>query len=749
MNNNSKISFSENIFNKKLFVQAFLQLKIVGIVCVVCSSILTILIPVMYNIEHNDTDYNVYMHSKDFMDISSYFFPLIMVVFIITPLMCLLIFNFLTKRNGSDFYHSAPVKRRCIYLTFISAVICWAAIIIVWYTLVLCTMLSFIEKNLVMDIPNILIFDVNILISCILVAAVTSLACSVTGTLFSSFAVSVTILFAPRLLITAFCYNIFDGNPLIDYNCLPEFLKISCNMPASVLFAPAGMLYGYSYCDSIFMGLNFSTLYTLILAAIYIVLGVYAFTKRPSETAGKAFSHKAFNFIFRILVGYVITFIGISILFENYKYNVRYNMNSHYEIDSVVIIFAFAVISMFICEVINSHSLKKSLMAFVTSPIVLALDILTFLVLIFASNIISNDRIDADNTEYILFPEFYSYAYFSYDKEYYDTEQHSPTDYLNSGDTYGINHDYYENAISGVKITDPDIISYVADIYNTWCDKYENRYDIHDGYDEYSLQLTYDDSFCDTSRLLNLSKNQYKKLVKMLIDNQVFSDITKSTPDIDYGTAIYCDGLTDAQAEKLYETIRNDISKLSCSEWDGLLRSAEYIYDLNYLNVITVKKYSNGKYIHFTVPITSITPEAYKLYLKYYNSNNSEAILKLFEQLSDDSVNIDSNIHLRAVQITDDGVIDLQHTFLYSIWYDAYSNIKDIGSLYDIVTETLKGDSNDIFDDLISEQQYLFYLECNTYKDDISENDWIQTNHCYFAVPYDSPIFEELSKYTH
>ena len=45
----------KDIFNKKLFVQAFLQLRIVGIVCLVCSSIFTILVPIMYNLEHNDT----------------------------------------------------------------------------------------------------------------------------------------------------------------------------------------------------------------------------------------------------------------------------------------------------------------------------------------------------------------------------------------------------------------------------------------------------------------------------------------------------------------------------------------------------------------------------------------------------------------------------------------------------------------------------------------------------------------------
>ncbi len=748
MDNNSKNRFSENIFNKKLFVQAFLQLKIVGIVSVVCSSILTILVPVMYNIDHNNTEYGAYIHSKDFMDIPSYFFPLIMVIFILTPLMCLLIFNFLTKRNGSDFYHSAPVKRRCIYLTFISAVICWAAIIIIWYTLVLCTMFSFFADNLVMDIPNILMYDLNVLISCILVAAVTGLACSVTGTLFSNFAMSVTILFVPRILITTFCYNIFSDNPLINHNCLPELLKISCNMPASVLFAPAGLLYGHSYSDTVFMGFNFSTAYTFILAVIYIALGVYAFTKRPSETAGKSFSHKGLNFVFRLLVGYIISLIGITILYENYKNNVYYNIKVAYEIESVVTVFVFAVISMFVCEVINSRSLKKSLMAFATAPIVLVLDVITFFVLIFAGNVISDGRIDAKNTEYISFPNFYSYTYFSYSDEYYDMGSFSGTDLLNSGYTYGMDFNYYENAISGVEITDPDIIAYVSDIYNTWCDKNQSSDDRFDFYDTYTLEITYDDTFGNTSRLLNMTKRQYTELMKKLNESEVFSDVIKTTPDIDYATAVYCDGLTDTQAENLYETLRKDISKLSYSEWyDFLGRNSENIYDLNYLNAIIVEKYSNGKYICFTIPITSITPEAYKLYLKYYNSNNSEAVLKLFEQFSDDSGNINSDIHLRAVQITDDGVIGLQHTFSSSIMHYEYSNIKDLGSLYSIVTETLTSDSDDIFDDLISGQQYLFYLECNTFEDDTLITDWMHAGGCYFAVPYDSPIFEELSKY--
>lgn len=692
----------KDIFNKKLFVQAFLQLRIVGIVCLVCSSIFTILVPIMYNLEHNDTTSYTYNRQTELMDIPSYFFPLLIVLFIITPLMCFLIFNFLTKRNGSDFYHAAPVKRRCVYISFLSAVIVWVALIITWYTFVLCTMFAITTDSISMNITNIIIYDINILISCILVAAVSGLACAVTGTLFSNFAVTVTILFAPRILISLLCANIYNTSPLVDSRCIPVIFNVSCNMPAHALFLPSGLLYGYSN-ETIFLGLNFSTFYTLILGVIYVVIGTFAYVKRPSESSGKAFCYKICNSVFRILVGFIISLFAVSMVYEGYTYSALYDYEVNYNITGIITVFAIAVSLMYICEAINSHSLKKSLIAFVTSPIVLLLDVITFLGLVFIGNAIANDRIDIKNTEYIVLNDIDEYYFSQYENDTY--YEHYGSDIINSSLCSEVSLRYYENNIHDYKITDKKVIEYIANLYNTWCSEHDTKGLYHDESMEYYMAFSYDDDFGETKRILYLDKQQYSELIQLIDQYQLYGEILLTLPETDSLDVLYCNGLTSEQTHNLYNTMKNEIKNIAYNNWLTLLRKTYFSSsdNSNTLSSIFFEKYENGKYCKLSLPITSVTPESYKLYIKYYNANNKALIEKILNNPEDAFENTVREVSINAVKLSLTGN-SYEHDNFSLFMPKCTTNAKDY--LCTLLEDAIHIEDNEMYKTLLSDYSY-------------------------------------------
>ena len=123
--------------------------------------------------------------------------------------------------------------------------------------------------------------------------------------------------------------------------------------------------------------LDYSTIYTLILAIIYIILGCIVFYKRPSEAAGKATFYPKLQFVLRMTIGYIISLF----------------------------------IVMFIYELITSKSTKKALKSFITAPLIIIADIVTVIILCHIDNNINNYIPDADDISYVKF----QFDYNSYD----------------------------------------------------------------------------------------------------------------------------------------------------------------------------------------------------------------------------------------------------------------------------------------------------------------------------------------------
>ena len=130
------------------------------------------------------------------------FIPILILTFaIITPVLVLFAWNFLNKRNTSDFYHSLAYTRLNLYLTKIAAFVLWILIMYASIFLSAAILYKIFKTCYIVNYGSILSVFFSEFICCLLCAAAATLACSITGNIFSNICLTGLILFFPRFII--------------------------------------------------------------------------------------------------------------------------------------------------------------------------------------------------------------------------------------------------------------------------------------------------------------------------------------------------------------------------------------------------------------------------------------------------------------------------------------------------------------------------------------------------------------------
>ena len=112
-------------FDRALFKDAFRQLSVSGMIVLLVMCIQAVLLPVGKVIVSRD----VVNHGVESVFIYS-LNPMVFLLFtVVTPLMAIGLFRFLSRRNECDFYHSIPQTRNCLFLSFSAAVLAWTVIL--------------------------------------------------------------------------------------------------------------------------------------------------------------------------------------------------------------------------------------------------------------------------------------------------------------------------------------------------------------------------------------------------------------------------------------------------------------------------------------------------------------------------------------------------------------------------------------------------------------------------------------------
>lgn len=620
-----------NYFNQKLFFEAFKQIRIVALIFFVCLSTAAMFLPVMMKDDYvgmySENKHELLLHVADCM------YPLLALVFVAVPIMYIVLFNFQTKRNSSDFYHSLPVKRSCQFLSYIAAIFSWLLIITITYTLLFLISANITYEYFILDYSVFACYAINIIISCGIIIGILSIGTSLTGTMTSNIISSLSILIIPRFVIFAIVDMIDSHSMTLSYDKMWFVLTNKCNIVFSQLIDTIS----FENNGSVMCALSKYSVYSVILAIVYIIIGLKLFTTRPSEIATKSFRTKKVFSALKIGTGFLISIILVVEIYED-AINFDFVEISENMVTYILLIIAMGL-SMFALEAAFTKSIKSGLKTILLTPFILLLDV----IIIFGVSAINNyyDNIESFN------PKNVDYVRVAFD---YD-------DYLsiNEEDEYfyyeGL--DVFKSALHNTKITDNKIIDFLLDIHNS--DRTKMASDMP--YHHYKMvEVTFDSTFSEKTRYVYLTDMEYKTLGDMLLDN---SDIQKkliSYPDLDTMAIIVSGNLTRKQSHNLYESLLKEVNAITDPKTLIELFNVHANHSLvDNATLMFIQCYYNGEYCTLEIPITPLTPDTYTLYLEYENAANKKNVLDILNKVENGSKDISMTINGNIYNLLQDG----------------------------------------------------------------------------------------------
>ena len=359
---------NKKIFDKRLCFEGIKSLKLVGMVFLVLGIIISFLIP--FNTDKNLVD-KIYTISR--------YLPHIMAIHtVITPCLTLYMFSFLLKRNASDFYHSIPHKRTCLFLSFFVSVVAWIIIIITAITLSSMLASKIMITGIKIDIGNIVLTTIGLFIASITVAAGICFAETITGNIISNIVVSGYILILPRVIYNFVLYEVCENSYelfIYDKYLLESF--INKNLSTRII------VYDYYAYQNPFKYWH-NWLYTGVIFLLFLILAIVFFNKRKSEAAGNPSTSRVLQNVYRILFAMIISLIPINQCVN--RVSNSYLPDGKVDIKIVISYYVLVIFGYFIFEILMTKSFKTLVKTIPGLGIVAVLNILMITGIIFAGN---------------------------------------------------------------------------------------------------------------------------------------------------------------------------------------------------------------------------------------------------------------------------------------------------------------------------------------------------------------------------
>lgn len=581
----------KQIFSLGLYKEGLRRVRIPGIIFLVLLTVSAILVPLstviqkmsyVNSLEESGYDIpNNIIESVRAIDVHTF---LILTIFVVAPVLAWTLFSFLNKRNSSDFYHSLPHTRLCIFTSTIAAFASWIAGIIVISTAVSRITIALFPQYLSLVSDTYIPFMIGCFTASLLSGAVTILAMTITGTVLNNIIVGGLITFLPRFVIYFVSSAVSVKFPLIADNYTYGFLSLDINIITGIfdyLFTSADL----SLVSTI------PQIYTFCLSIIYFALATFFFCRRKSESAERAAPSRTVQAAFRTVISMVVCIPVCYNIFVG-------NISSASDIFTAFSIYVIAVLVYFSYELITTRKWKNLLRSLPGLLVVALLNV----ALIGAMYGIYRAEVsftpDADDVDYISIV----------------TEQRRIFDFKA----------YALNATSDIEITDEDAIKIVTDALKKNTDNYLERGNF---YKYNSSMYSYEDkasvryTYCTVKikaglttkyRRLYLDNAQYETVSKALSTTEEYAKVWLRLPEAQRGTITIGYGnynYTKEDAENLFDTIKKEVSQANFNDWYTFL----YNYDYNRLGEISY--ISNNKRIE--VPFApNILPETSKAYIE-------------------------------------------------------------------------------------------------------------------------------------
>lgn len=612
--NKAKKSF----FNVRLYLEGIRQLKIVGVMGAIIMAGAAFLIPMGCNI--SNANYEVYQGGQWVVQsrVETYgviaMNPLVVLTFfILTPLMVMILFNFLNRRNACDFYHAIPDTRTCLFVSYGGAVLTWnAGILLLSY---LITALSgAVFQYVKIDYAQAPVIFFNCIAGCLYMFGVLAIAISLTGTIFTNFSVAVMILMVPRIITTVFVFMLTQSLDILPFtfgnSILDDRLNVVTNMVTGLMVR--------GDIDGLFMWKSFA--YTLVIGLVYCVIGLFLFRKRKSEVAASAAVNKKMQCVFRLIPAVLISLFPLSFLISN---SIGGYELYDYEIFGIVVLYLIAVLAYFIYELITTKKLRNCIRAIPGLLWLVVFNLLFFGLFLASYHMILNDVPDVSDVKYVN---------------------------IDLTSEYGYKYSFFGGTVKSVPITSEEVkelligelernINAVKENESMWSYDDESVKPYISGTTR--LLTEFHTKSGTKSRYVYVSPGRMEELLRLLRQNPEIAESAFALIPFEnvssvscYGNGLSDVGLSKEEAYEIYKVYMNELREMNDEEayYRLLTDSANYSYD-----VAGLRMYLNSDEV-FNVSINRQMPKSMSKFVQVVNEKSEVTADGLLKMCLDDSI---------------------------------------------------------------------------------------------------------------
>ncbi len=335
-----------SFFSVRLYAEGLRQLRLMGLLFTILFSLFAAIPPVMRYLDTIDGGrFAVTTVTAQSVN------PLLVLVFCaVAPLMTLYLFSFLNKREGSDFYHAASPTRPCTFLSFFAAVLTWCAVVAIVSSAAGAVAYGAFPQLYVVGLRNLLFTTLGCLAGAWLVSAAVTVAMSVTGTTVMNILVALMLIFFPRALLLMVQSAIEEVFLLVSRVDFAPVLSPDYNIPFGFIYGLFMNGDGYPCLSS-----GASIAYTAVAAVLYTALGLWLYTRRHSEAAGRSAPNRRLQAAFRFLIGFAISCIPT---FGLFNFLMKNTFIDYYDLATLVIVYGVAIAAVILFELLSVRRVR-------------------------------------------------------------------------------------------------------------------------------------------------------------------------------------------------------------------------------------------------------------------------------------------------------------------------------------------------------------------------------------------------------
>lgn len=587
----------KKIFSKKLYSEMMKQQRMAALIFIsICLVASVIRIVIEYTSwgnmkEINPTGYATYAPFNDALAIAPILFVFMYLGGLLLPFGA---FSFLNKRSSSDFFHSIPYSRTCVFVSTVLATLTWVAITI--FSTLLATVLGCIFTGMTFYYSFLPPLIITLLIGTAMMCSIATLGMTITGTRFSNLIIFGLILFLPRFIMALSASGILTLARILPSSAELGLLNASYNIPVGMFLSALG-LYPTGIIGNTSLQIVYSYaswIYSAVCTLIYFGLGLYAYNVRKSETAGTSALSKFMQTVYRIAIALPpMIVLGMLIVL------------SEGSIEGYLVLTTISLFAYFLFELITTKSAKKMLKAAPFYLVVLLVAALVTGGMCLTATAKKNVKVDAADVRAVSIKQ---------NEHYYE----------------GYLMDYGTFKASEVEFDDAEIIelavkglSYTVD--GVQKENFPRTYPAHQ-----QIVIEFHMKSGKTfARRLFLPEKDYMKINEVVAKNKKFIEAYLAFPsdkEIDKIAVTRTNSFSQEQVKALWEIYKEEVSKLTD---DKRMR----LKSLNPEYAFFVKGMINSKTTHLFKFIFSqdITPATFKEYIRLnglYKDFN-EFLLKL------------------------------------------------------------------------------------------------------------------------